>query len=87
MNYKLVTILETYMLIPKDTFKQTHRMITINETGAFIFLCLEANVSKSDLIEAYKKKFGLSESQALEDIASCLDTFKQKDIYDASLLI
>lgn len=56
-------------------------MVTINETGAFLWKILENGADKEDLLEALMKEYDVDEESAKKDITN----FLQK-LYNGKLL-
>lgn len=56
-------------------------MVTINETGAFLWKMLEEGCDKEDLLAALLKEYDIDEESAKADISDFL-----KKLYDGKLL-
>jgi len=56
-------------------------MVTINETGAFLWQILENGADKEDLLEALMKEYDVNEEDAKKDITAFL-----KNLYNGKLL-
>lgn len=56
-------------------------MVTINETGAFLWKILEKGADKEDLLEALLKEYDVDEESAKKDITAFL-----QNLYNGKLL-
>ena len=57
-------------------------MVTINETGAFLWQILEKGATKEDLLEALLKEYDVEEESAKQDITAFLTNLYNGDLLD-----
>lgn len=63
-----------------DATEDFNCMITLNETGAFIFEHLKEETSKEKLLEAFLNEYDATPEQAENTIDSVLQKLKETDI-------
>ena len=61
--------------------KKFNGMITLNETGAFLWKCLEEDITKEELLEKLLAEYDVKLEQATEDIDNFL-----KQVVEAKLV-
>jgi hypothetical protein len=65
---------DAYMVVPTGPRMKEYRgMITINETGAFLFDQIKTRRSAAELIEALRKEYEIDEDTAFEAISAFVD--------------
>lgn len=57
-------------------------IITINETGAFLWKELEKGSSESELISKLTKEYEVSEEIAAKDVSSFINTMKEAELLE-----
>lgn len=57
-------------------------IITINETGKFLWELLSENIEKESLLEKFMKEYSLPEEEAKEDIREFIQTLLDNGIMD-----
>ena len=57
-------------------------MVTINETGAFLWKLLEAGCDKEDLLAALLKEYDVDEESAKKDITAFLQNLYNGELLD-----
>ena len=55
-------------------------MITLNESGAFIFGLLKQDTSREELISSFLKEYNATKEQATDTVDRFLDNLKKADI-------
>lgn len=81
-NFMLKQLGDEYMIIPlSSTNVNVSRVLNINETGAFIFRCLESNDDIDVIISKMKKEYEIEEVALKSDIVEFIDRLKELGIY------
>ena len=57
-------------------------MVTLNESGKFIWDLLEKEISKEELLEKFMAEYDVSETQAKEDIRQFIQTLLDNNIME-----
>ncbi len=57
-------------------------IITINETGKFLWELLSEGIEKEVLLEKFMKEYAVSEEEAKEDIRAFIQTLLDNDIME-----
>ncbi len=60
--------------------KKLNAMITLNETGAFLWEKLSAGSDEAGLLEAMLDEYDIDEATAKNDIAKFIETVKAEDL-------
>lgn len=55
-------------------------MITLNESGAFIFNLLKQEISKDDLLKAFLKEYDATKEQAEKTISAFLEKLQESNL-------
>jgi len=70
-----------FLLVPLGSGqKQFTSMITMNETGAFIWKCLEKNMSPDTIAEKLSQEYLVTVDKAKEDTLKLIDYLRTKHI-------
>ena len=80
-NYVLRQISDTWVVLPLG--EQTldfNGMITLNETGSFLWERLEKGCEEEDLVEALLEEYEVTREQASADVAEFVEKLKKADI-------
>ena len=75
-NYVLQEIDDEYLVVPiAEEADRLHGVIRLNETGAFLWRCLEKDDFKtiSDLKTELIHEYGISEVRAYQDVSSFIN--------------
>lgn len=73
-NYIKRTIAGEHMLIPTgEATQEFNGMVSMNETGAFIWDCLKEPKTVEELVQMLLQEYELEETMALEDILAYLE--------------
>lgn len=56
-------------------------IITLNETGAFIWKCLEEGKSKSDALESMLKEYDIDQATAQIDMEEFIESMKENNLF------
>lgn len=57
-------------------------MITLNETGKFIWKCLEKDTTMDKVVEKLMQEYGIDEATANDAANSFIDVLKSNDLLD-----
>lgn len=69
------------MLVPLgDSSAQFNSMVTLNETGAFIWKCLEKDMSVKEIAEKITQEYDVPFKNAEADINGFVEYLKEKEI-------
>jgi len=80
-NFLLREIAGEFLLIPLgDSSKQFNSIITMNETGAFIWRLLENGMPVQEIAEALTKDYDVSLDKAVSDTDKFINDLKKKSI-------
>ena len=72
---------KTFVVATGELSKKFNGMITLNETGAFLWKCLEEDITKEELLEKLLAEYDVKLEQATEDIDNFL-----KQVVEAKLV-
>ncbi|ADU26433.1 PqqD family protein [Ethanoligenens harbinense] len=73
----------TYIVMPYgEKSVDFNSMITLNETGAFIWKKLEQNLPRSELVLALVSEYEVTEEQASEDVCRFFSKLKDAHMLD-----
>ncbi len=82
-GFKLREVDSLYVVIPgvqaADTF---HGMITLNETGAYLWQKLQTSTTLEALTEGMISEFAVDEETAKKDIEEFLNAVREKGLLD-----
>lgn len=78
-NFILRNIGDIYFILPADrtTFLSAEQMLTINETGAYLWNCLQKNRTMEELASDLQKYYKIDYKTAYEDTKSFLATLQK----------
>lgn len=79
-NYVLQEIGDEYLVVPiAEEADRLHGVIRLNETGAFLWRCLEEGNFKtiSDLKTVIIREYGISEIRAYQDVSSFISQLEK----------
>lgn len=73
-----------YIVVPvgNDVEKRFNGIISLNETGYFIFKKLEKGVEMDELVGDFAKEYELDTPFALSEVQTFLNKLKDANIYD-----
>ena len=82
-NFLLREVAGSYVVVPfGDESVEFNGMVTLNESGKFIWDLLEKEISKEELLEKFMAKYDVSETQAKEDIRHFIQTLLDNNIME-----
>lgn len=62
--------------------KEFNGMITINETGEYIWKCLETETTTEQIVSKLMKEYSIDETTALSAVNSFVDKLKEFNLLD-----
>lgn len=82
-SFLLKQILDDYIVVPAgDELVNFDAMITLNETGAFLWEQLQEEKSETDLVNALCKEYDVTEETAKNDIAEFVNLLQQAKVLE-----
>ena len=70
-----------FIVVPSgDTMVDFKAMISLNETGAFLWEALKTDKSESDLVAALLAEYDVDEAIATEDVCEFVNLLKEKNL-------
>lgn len=82
-NFILREIAGDYVIVPiGETAMEFNGMINVNETGAFLWKCLQEETSLDAMTEAMLKEYEVEKDEAKKDIEEFVSLLKEKKILD-----
>lgn len=80
-KYLLREVAGEYLLVPiGESSVQFNSLVTMNETGAFIWKKLDEGMDSKQIAEALTKEYNVSAQQAENDIIEFIDYLKKKAV-------
>jgi len=80
-GFVLKDIAGSFVVVPVgDNLVDFSAMITLNETGAFLWKLLDEDISVQELANAMCKEYDISEEEALADVKEFTDTLIEKKV-------
>lgn len=78
-SFTLRNIGDIYFILPADwtAFFSTDQMLTINETGAYLWNCLQKNVTLEELASALQNYYQIDYEMAYEDTKGFLASLQR----------
>ncbi|MBQ2696086.1 MAG: PqqD family protein [Clostridia bacterium] len=82
-GFILKTIAGSTVAVPVgENLVNLQLMLTLNESGAFLWGCLEKNCTEDDLVEAMTKEYRIDAETARTDVREFLKILKENHILD-----
>ena len=79
-DYLLRQISNEWFVIPlRQASVKLNGVIKLNDTGAFLWKCLEQSLCEKELEEALTQKYRVSLDEARKDVAEFLESLKKID--------
>ncbi len=80
-GFILKNIADTYVVVPLGTNTVSFRsLISLNESGAFLWSQLETDKTEAELCEALLKEYDIDEQTAKTDVADFIEKLKKADL-------
>lgn len=71
-----------YVVMPCNNDINFNGMISLNESGAFLFNLLKENITKDDMLQAMLNEYDVSKEQALKDIDKFIKVLQDNNLLD-----
>lgn len=82
-NFIMNKVGSRYVVVPVgDTKNEHHRVIRLNETGAFLWNELKKDLDVNDLIASLTSEYDVDINQATEDVFSFIEILRKENILD-----
>ena len=82
-NFLLRKVADSYVVVPVGKLTLNFNgIITLNETGAFLFEQLQKGAEREDLIENLLKEYDVDPEKAAADIEVFLEKVKDADVLE-----
>lgn len=82
-GFILKNVAGTNVVVPVGTNTVTFKaIITLNDTGAFLWQQLEKGCTKDDLLELMVKEYSVDRSTAAADISEFIDNLKKAELLE-----
>lgn len=82
-NFILREIAGDYVLVPVGkTALEFNGMITVNETGAFLWTALQEECTEESLVNAVLKEYDAGRREAEQDVSDFLEILREKKILE-----
>ena len=82
-GFALKTIAGTNVVVPMGSNVVSFKaIITLNESGAFLWQSLETDITKEQLLEAMLKEYNVDSQTATADIDEFLSKLREADLLD-----
>ena len=82
-NFLLRKVADSYVVVPVGKLTlDFNGIITLNETGAFLFEQLQKGAEREDLIENLLKEYDVDPEKAAADIDVFLEKVKDSDVLE-----
>lgn len=82
-DFVLKTIAGTNVVVPLGSNTVSFRtIITLNESGAFLWQSLENDITKEQLLELMLKEYDIDRDTALLDIEEFLNKLREAELLD-----
>ncbi|MBQ1350110.1 MAG: PqqD family protein [Ruminococcus sp.] len=82
-NFLLRKVADSYVVVPVGKLTlDFNGIITLNETGAFLFEQLQKGAEREDLIENLLKEYDVDPEKAAADIEVFLEKVKDADVLE-----
>lgn len=80
-GFILKEVADNYVVVPVgENLVDFHVMITLNETGAFLWNLLTEETTSEALAEALASEYQISVETALEDVNDFISTLKERNL-------
>ena len=82
-GYLLRKVVEVYVIIGvgSDAYAP-NQIMSLNETGALLWRCLETGVEKQELVDAILKEYDTDAGTAEKDVDAFLSQLREKALID-----
>jgi len=82
-GFLLKKIADEYTAIPYDgNYEKLGAMVSLNDTGAFLWRYLEEDTSEEELISALAQEYGIDEELAARAVSGFLGMLREHDLLE-----
>ena len=82
-GFLLKKIADEYAAIPYDeTYTELGSMVSLNDTGAFLWKCLEEDCTQEQLILALEEEYGIENALAKEAVSVFLARLREQRLLE-----
>jgi hypothetical protein len=82
-GFNLMNIVDTNVVVPVGERNLTFKgMVTLNESGAFLWKQLDKEVTKEELVQAMLQEYEIDKTTAESDIHKFINTLKAAEILE-----
>jgi len=76
-------VVDDFVVVPvNDNFMEFSSVINLNETGCFLWKCLENDVTLDFLCESLAKEYEVEANEVKEDVINFVDNLKKADLIE-----
>ena len=80
-NYVLTKVVDSYIAVPVGSGNvDLNTIISLNETGAFIWNLMKEDIEKEAVIEAMLNEYDVNREQAEADVDKFISQIKEADL-------
>lgn len=70
-------VIDDYVVVPVgDNFMDFSSIINLNETGAFLWKCMENDITEDELVNLLSKEYEVDASEVKDDVADFIESLK-----------
>ena len=70
-------VIDDYVVVPVgDNFMDVSSIINLNETGAFLWQCMENDITEDELVNLLSKEYEVDASEVKDDVADFIESLK-----------
>lgn len=70
-------VIDDYVVVPVgDNFMDFSSIINLNETGAFLWQCMENDITEDELVNLLSKEYEVDASEVKDDVADFIESLK-----------
>lgn len=82
-GFLLKKIAGEYTAIPYDgTYEEVGAMVSLNDTGAYLWICLEEDVTQEELTAALATEYGIDHSLAEEAVTAFINMLREHQLLE-----
>ncbi len=84
-GFLLKKVANEYTAIPCDgNYEKLGAMVSLNDTGAYLWRCLEENTSEQDLVSALAEEYAIDDALAEEAVSMFLAMLREHSLLEES---
>ncbi|MEE1013120.1 MAG: PqqD family protein [Clostridia bacterium] len=82
-GFLLKKIAGEYTAIPYDgTYEEVGAMVSLNDTGAYLWSCLEEDATQEELIAALAEEYGIDHALAEKAVSAFINMLREHQLLD-----